>query len=122
LRKAGAIQRSDALSATARRLGVTVTGPERLHTLLSLSKGADQPQAAAGGRIQRPHRMPQPTMDVAVANRAQAAPALRCRAEINRAGVLDRHTMPAGCRTGGVFAPAGQQRRNLTFGLARNRP
>ena len=73
---------------------------------------ADQPQAAAGGRIQRQHGMHQQAMDVAVANLAQATPAPRGRAEMNRAGILDRQNMPACRRTSGLFAPTVQQRRN----------
>jgi hypothetical protein len=107
-----ASQRSASLSAKARRLGVTVTGPERVHTLLSLSKGADQPQAAAGGRIQRQHGMHQQAMDVAVANLAQATPAPLGGAEMNLAGILDRQNMPACRRTSGLVAPTVQQRRN----------
>jgi hypothetical protein len=93
-------------------LGVTVTGPERVHTLLSLSKGADQPQAAAGGRIQRQHSMHQQAMDVAVANLAQATPAPLGGAEMNLVGILDRQNMPACRRTSGLVAPTVQQRRN----------
>ena len=73
---------------------------------------ADQPQAAAGGRIQRQHGMHQQAMDVAVANLAQATPAPLGRAEMNLAGILDRQNMPACRRTSGLFAPTVQQRRN----------
>ena len=73
---------------------------------------ADQPQAAAGGRIQRQQGMHQQAMDVAVANLAQATPAPLGRAEMNRAGILDRQNMPACRRTSGLFAPTVRQRRN----------
>ena len=56
--------------------------------------------------------MPQQAMDGAVANRAPATPAPRGRAEMNRAGILDRQNRPACRRTSGLCAPTVQQRRN----------